>query len=71
MDTIQQEFRTNKKAQAKVRFVVSVLPVIALALAYCLWPAHIAHSVLAFLRVSIAGLILAGTLMVEHMLLTE
>ena len=71
MDRIQRDFRANKKAQAKVRLLVLGLPIIAVLLAYGLWPAHIAYTVLAFVRMCIAGLILAATLMVEHMLLTE
>ena len=71
MDRIQREFRANKKARTKVRLAALMLPVVALTLDYLLWPGHITHTVLAFLRISIAGLILVAMLMAEHMLLTE
>ncbi len=71
MDRIQQEFRTNKEAQVKVRLVVVALLVIALALTYWIWPSHNGSTVLAVVRMSGAGAVLLSTLLFIRMLLTE
>ncbi len=71
MDNMRQEFRTNKRAQAKVRRVIVVLLVVSMAITYWLWPAPVRFSGFTFLRMSGAGFILVATLLFIRMLLTE